>query len=79
MDTRPVGLVRKTVSFCFALGLTSLGVWLLFQTLSFDATTEGSPKAKGFAFLIGGSLGLVGLVWLWVDFIAPLFDRSRQS
>jgi len=65
--------LRKTVSFIVASAITIAGAWLLFQQLF------RSPILKGW-IVMGSCMALViGVIWLWTDFVAPMLRKQENG
>jgi hypothetical protein len=62
--------MRKTIGFALALALLCGGTYLLYIQMFVAHVTY----LRG--LLMGGMLAGIGGLWLWSDYIGPMFGRG---
>lgn len=66
-------LVRRLIILAISFSMILAGVWLLLLQLTV------SRIIYGWALMGGGMLLAVGIGWLWVDIVRPMFIPSDES
>ena len=66
-------MIRKTIGLLMALGLVGASGYVLYLQAFYSRVIEGQY------LFAAGTFGIVGLVWLWVDYIGPLFGFKESD
>lgn len=65
--------MRRLLSFIFASAMVIAAGYVLYMQASHSDVIKGE-------WLYGaGVFGTIGVIWLWVDFIAPLLGQTKDT
>lgn len=66
-------MIRKLIGLLLALGMIGGSGYVLYMQVFHSSVIKG-------AWLYGAAIfGFLGLVWLWVDYVGPLFGFKQED